>query len=273
MSKEYAGQNTLTYLVTLIKTALRDKVDKADGKGLSTNDFTTEEKNKLAGIASGATAVTVADSLASTSKTDALSANQGKVLDEKIKALSDGMSDLGYGDMLKSAYDTNGDGVVDNAEKLGGQTPDYYAKATDVPAAVSQLTNDSGFQTAGQVESAINGKGYQTSEQVDAKINAAVSSVYKPCGSVAFDALPELGVSVLGNVYNITNAFITTADFTEGSGAKYPAGTNVAVVEAAGTYKYDALSGAVDLSGYVQESELAEINNDEVSQIWNSITV
>lgn len=33
-----------------------DKVDKVDGKGLSTNDYTTTEKNKLAGIASGANA-------------------------------------------------------------------------------------------------------------------------------------------------------------------------------------------------------------------------
>ena len=32
------------------------KVDKVEGKGLSTNDFTTEEKNKLAGIAAGANA-------------------------------------------------------------------------------------------------------------------------------------------------------------------------------------------------------------------------
>ena len=35
-------------------TELEKKVDKVDGKGLSTNDYTTAEKNKLAGIASGA---------------------------------------------------------------------------------------------------------------------------------------------------------------------------------------------------------------------------
>ena len=34
--------------------ALGDKVDKVSGKGLSTNDYTTTEKNKLAGIAAGA---------------------------------------------------------------------------------------------------------------------------------------------------------------------------------------------------------------------------
>ena len=41
---------------TNIANALADKVDKVDGKGLSTNDFTTAEKEKLAGIESGANA-------------------------------------------------------------------------------------------------------------------------------------------------------------------------------------------------------------------------
>ena len=37
---------------------LSGKVDKVSGKGLSTNDYTNDEKNKLASIASGATANT-----------------------------------------------------------------------------------------------------------------------------------------------------------------------------------------------------------------------
>lgn len=37
-----------------IKAKLDNKVDKVSGKGLSTNDYTTTEKNKLGGIASGA---------------------------------------------------------------------------------------------------------------------------------------------------------------------------------------------------------------------------
>lgn len=37
-----------------VNTKLATKVDKQDGKGLSTNDFTTVEKNKLAGISEGA---------------------------------------------------------------------------------------------------------------------------------------------------------------------------------------------------------------------------
>jgi hypothetical protein len=37
-----------------VATQIGNKVDKANGKGLSTNDYTTAEKNKLAGIAEGA---------------------------------------------------------------------------------------------------------------------------------------------------------------------------------------------------------------------------
>ena len=43
----------------LVKTSLDNKVDKVSGKGLSTNDYTTTEKNKLAGISTGANKVTV----------------------------------------------------------------------------------------------------------------------------------------------------------------------------------------------------------------------
>lgn len=36
------------------------------------------------------------------------------------------------GDMTKKVYDTNGNGIVDDAERLGGQLPEYYATAADV---------------------------------------------------------------------------------------------------------------------------------------------
>ena len=54
MSMEYLSKSGATWLISKIKTALSGKVDKVDGKGLSTNDYTTAEKNKLAGIAEGA---------------------------------------------------------------------------------------------------------------------------------------------------------------------------------------------------------------------------
>lgn len=49
MSK-YLDSNGLLYLWGKIKTLVGGKVDKVEGKGLSANDFTTEEKTKLAGL-------------------------------------------------------------------------------------------------------------------------------------------------------------------------------------------------------------------------------
>lgn len=52
---------------TTIATQMGGKVDKVSGKGLSTNDYTTAEKTKLAGIAEGANKTTVDTALSSTS--------------------------------------------------------------------------------------------------------------------------------------------------------------------------------------------------------------
>lgn len=49
-----------------IDTLLGKKVDKVDGKGLSTNDFTTAYKNKLDGIATGANKYTLPTASSST---------------------------------------------------------------------------------------------------------------------------------------------------------------------------------------------------------------
>ena len=96
------------------------------------------------------------------------------------------------------------------------------------------------------------------------QVDGIVSSVYKPAGSVAFASLPTLSSSVLGNVYNVTDAFTTNSNFVEGSGKSYPAGTNVVVVEpTSGTYKFDVLAGFVDLSGYVPTTRT--VNNKALS--------
>lgn len=63
-----------------LKSLNDGKVDKVSGKQLSTNDYTSAEKTKLAGIAIGANNTTINNTLTSTSTTAALSAAQGKVL-------------------------------------------------------------------------------------------------------------------------------------------------------------------------------------------------
>lgn len=71
-----------------IENALNNKVDKVSGKQLSTNDYTTTEKQKLAGIATQANKTIVENILTSTSTINALSAAQGKQLKDLIDALT-----------------------------------------------------------------------------------------------------------------------------------------------------------------------------------------
>ena len=47
------------------------------------------------------------------------------------KAVADYVQELGGGDMTRAMYDTNRNGIVDDAEKLGGNLPEYYQSATD----------------------------------------------------------------------------------------------------------------------------------------------
>ena len=57
--------------------------------------------------------------------------------------------------MLAATYDTDGDGIVDDAEKLGGQLPSYYAKAADMPSVPAwALSNTKPTYTAQEVGAA-----------------------------------------------------------------------------------------------------------------------
>ena len=137
-------------------------------------------------------------------------------------------------------------------------------------ANVSQSDLDAALTAviAGKADSATTLAGYgitdaYTMEQIDAKI----SSVYKPAGSVTFATLPAASADVLGNVYNVTDAFTTTAAFVEGSGKKHPAGTNVVVVSTgADTYGYDVLAGFVDLTDYAKaDAVVAKVEGKDLS--------
>lgn len=54
------------------------------------------------------------------------------------------MAGAGTGDMLKSTYDTNTSGVVDDSERLGGTLANLYALKTYVDTAISDLVNGAG---------------------------------------------------------------------------------------------------------------------------------
>lgn len=157
------------------------------------------------------------------------------------------------------------DGVEDGAQEniieevqVNGTPLVPSSKSVDitVPTKVSDLTND---------------LNYQTDTEVDAKIASAISATYIPKGSCTFATLPTLVEAHRGWVYNVSDAFTTTADFVEGAGKSYPSGTNVAVVEVTvGTtvsYMYDVLAGFVDTSGFVLRTEMTTISNSTIDAI------
>lgn len=107
---------------------------------------------------------------------------------------------------------------------------------------------------AGLMSSADKGKldGFQAATNYALKSD--LTTVYKYKGTVANDsALPE--DAEVGDVYNITASIL------------YGDGANVAWTGTA----WDNLAGTVDLTGYVQQSDMQEIGNTEVDEIWESI--
>lgn len=149
-----------------------------------------------------------------------------------------------------------------------------YAKTENLPTNVSDLTNDAGYQNATQVNSAITSKDYQTSQQVetaitskgyitgaavDTKLNdyakkADISTVYKYKGSVENYAALPVSEQQVGDTYNVK-----LADAEHG----IKAGDNVSW----NGEEWDSLAGTVDLSGYVEESDLVAISNGEIDGV------
>ena len=97
-------------------TQLNTKVDKVDGKGLSTNDYTSAEKTKLSGIATGANKTTV-DSALSSSSTNPV---QNKVINTALAGKSDSDHKHAAGDITSGtlAVARGGTGVTSNPSML-----------------------------------------------------------------------------------------------------------------------------------------------------------
>lgn len=220
----YSGKNTLLYLLQYIKSNF---VGKVTGKDLSTNDYTTAEKEKLAGLSNY------------TLPTASANAKGGVKIGAGLQM---------EGDVLS----TTGGGVADSVAWSG---------VIGKPDASTNIETDSTNTTK-----------YATPSAVASYVNSKVASALMYSGSTTFASLPALSADNVGKVYNITDGFTTTANFTEGAGHVYTAGQNVAVAKMTdGTYKYDVLAGAIDLTPYVENSDMNEISNEELKALWEQV--
>lgn len=175
---------------------LNTKVDKVAGKGLSTNDYTTEEKEKLAGIETGANKTIIDSALSSTStnpvqnkiintKFDSIQAN----INSKVDAVDGkGLSTNDLTAALKSNYDaaythsqqahapSNAEknvivGIQKNGTDLTVNSSTRKVNIT-VPTKTSELTNDSNFATTTALNAKVDkvtGKGLSTNDYTTAE--------------------------------------------------------------------------------------------------------
>lgn len=72
-------------------------------------------------------------------------------------------------------------------------------------------------------------------------ISESFSGALRPMGTVTFANLPSVLSASAGDMYNISDEFVTTSDFVEGIGHTEPAGSNVYKTESG---KWDVLAGS-----------------------------
>lgn len=223
MATKYAGQTALNKLMQLVKTALNNKADKTE---------LDKKLDKSGGTVTG-----------------------NLVVDGSLHTDTFSVAHLGvYAPDLTHAVTLSCESG--SSASLNGEAPGTYAKLS-----VGTPTHDNDATTKAYVDE--KASGLQTADQVQAAISSAITGVYTPKGSIAFKSLPTAAAGNKGWVYNVTDAFTTTAAFVEGAGHSYGAGTNVVCVDAgSGSYKWDVLASTIDLT---------ELTADEVQALWNSI--
>lgn len=207
------------------------KVDKVEGKGLSTNDYTTAEKEKLSGIEDSANNYTLPDATSSV--------KGGVTVGTNI--------DVSGGKISVKNGTASQKGVVQLSSAVNSDSTALAA----TPSAVKQAYDlANGKQSPATTLAGYGITDAYTKEQVDGLVSSALH--YKGSKDT-YDDLPTEGNTV-GDVWNII-----TADATHGVNA----GDNVAWN---GT-GWDVLAGTVDLSAYLLGSDLVPITNAELDTI------
>lgn len=131
------------------------------------------------------------------------------------------------------AYDTNKIASLLHIKTLINKIKETFAAKSDITALNNRIST---------LENTVYSQNFT--------VNNKLAIAYKTAGSKTFAQLPTsfdnsvppyASQSLCGNVYNVTDAFTTTALFVEGAGKSCLAGTNVVVVYDNGKYKYDIL--------------------------------
>lgn len=242
--KEYIGRSWGTALIAKVKEALGGKVDKVAGKGLSTNDLTTELKKGYDG------AVTDVANLKK------VGAEKNTIVGIKVNGTAQTPDSNRNVDIT---VPTDGE-IAEKIEAYGYQTEAQVnqiiaGKGYQTAAQVKTTVEGYGYQTAAQVNTAITGKGYQTAAQVQAAIRESLSGITGIDIQVV-ESLPATGTK--GVIYLVAHAHGTKDNYDE-----YVWVTSKRAYEKIGNTD-------VDLSGYVLKTDLVELTDKDLATMWGS---
>lgn len=233
-------------------TQLDTKVDKVTGKGLSTNDYTTVEKEKLAAIEEGANKTIVDTSLSSTSTNPV----QNKVVNTKF-----------------SSIQTDIDSKVPNTRTINGK-----ALSTDITLSASDVSALPDTTVIPSIE------GLATETYVDNKVAGLVDSA-----PATLDTLNELAQAlgedpnfattitneISKKVDKVTGKGLSTNDYTSDEKSKLASIEEDAQVNAIETIKANGVTLAINnktvtIPDYPVESvdgEIGEVVLNDVKYI------
>ena len=121
---------------------------------------------------------------------------------EHTFTVNDGADGSGSGDMMKATYDSNGNGIVDNAEKLEGHAASYFAQATHSHA----IADVNGLQAA------LNATGDMKKSVYDADGDGVVDNAKKLDGKTAAQFAPAQHSHDMSQVSGLSSALTGKAD-------------------------------------------------------------
>ena len=112
------------------------------------------------------------------------------------KYVDDIVIEAGGGDMLRTVYDKDKTGTVDDSKKLGGQLPSYYSKATDV-GVLTNLNTTNKTNIVSAVNEKWTGKVYTVEVGNDWEIHTVTSNGEEKLGSyyqeIAVEGITSVG--------------------------------------------------------------------------------
>ena len=123
---------------------------------------------------------------------------------EHTFTVNDGADSSGSGDMMKATYDNDGNGIVDNAEKLEGHAASYFAQATHSHA----IADVNGLQEE------LNGKGAGDMKKsvYDADGDGVVDNAKKLDGRTLAQFAPAQHSHDMSQVSGLSSALMGKAD-------------------------------------------------------------